>query len=71
MTILNFIIAVIALVVAVLAYQRTGGTADLKKQVELMGSIRDKTADLLAKLEKKVRKEETEEDTKEKKEKST
>jgi hypothetical protein len=71
MTILNFIIAVIALVVAVLAYQKAGGIADLNKQVELMGSVRDKAADLLAKLEKKVRKQEAEEDAKEKKEKST
>jgi hypothetical protein len=31
MEILNFIIAVVALVVAVLAFQRTGGTKDLRK----------------------------------------
>ena len=48
MEILNFIIAVVALVVAVLAFQRTGGTKDLRKS----------TAELLAKMEKKMREEE-------------
>ena len=47
MEILNFIIAVVALVVAVLAFQRTGGTKDLRKS----------TAELLAKMEKKMREE--------------
>ena len=48
MEILNFIIAIVALVIAILAYQRTGGTKDLRKS----------TAELLAKMEKKVREEE-------------
>lgn len=48
MEILNFIIAVVALVVAVMAFQRTGGTKDLRKS----------TAELLAKMEKKMREEE-------------
>ena len=48
MEILNFIIAVVALLVAVLAFQRTGGTRDLRKS----------TAELLAKMEKKMREEE-------------
>ena len=48
MEILNFVIAVVALVVAVLAFQRTGGTRDLRKS----------TAELLAKMEKKMREEE-------------
>jgi hypothetical protein len=48
MEILNFIIAVVALVIAVMAFQRTGGTKDLKKT----------TAELLAKMEKKMREEE-------------
>ena len=48
MEILNFIIAVVALVVAVLAFQRTGGTKDLRKS----------TAELLARMEKKMREEE-------------
>ena len=48
MEILNFIIAIVALVIAVLAFQRTGGTKDLRKS----------TAELLAKMEKKIREEE-------------
>jgi hypothetical protein len=48
MEILNFIIAIVALVIAVLAFQRTGGTKDLRKS----------TAELLAKMEKKMREEE-------------
>ncbi len=46
--ILSFIIAVVALVIAVLALQRTGGTKDLRKS----------TAELLAKMEQKIREEE-------------
>ena len=48
MEILNLIIAIVALVVAVLAFQRTGGIKDLRKS----------TAELLAKMEKKMREEE-------------
>jgi hypothetical protein len=48
MEILNFFIAIVALVIAVLAFQRTGGTKDLRKS----------TAELLAKMEKKMREEE-------------
>jgi len=48
MEILNFMIAIVALVVAVMAFQRTGGTKDLRKS----------TAELLAKMEKKMREEE-------------
>jgi hypothetical protein len=48
MEILNSIIAIVALVIAVLAFQRTGGTKDLRKS----------TAELLAKMEKKMREEE-------------
>ena len=47
MQILNFIIAVVALIVAVAAFQRTGGLKDLKKN----------TAELLARVEKKMREE--------------
>ena len=56
MEILNFIIAIVALVIAVLAFQRTGGAKDLKKS----------TAELLAKMEKKMREEEASEVEKEK-----
>ena len=48
MEILNFLIAIVALIIAVMAFQRTGGTKDLKKG----------TAELLAKMEKKMREEE-------------
>ena len=48
MDILNFIIAIVALVVAVMAFQRTGGAKDLRKN----------TAELLAKMEKRMREEE-------------
>lgn len=52
MTIVNFIIALIALVIAVMAYQRAGGTSEL----------RDKTADTLGKMEKALRRIEAKED---------
>jgi hypothetical protein len=48
MNILNFVIGVVALIIAVLAFQRTGGAKDLKKT----------TAELLAKMEKGMREEE-------------
>jgi hypothetical protein len=49
MEILNLIIALVALIIAVMAFQRTGGTKDLRKT----------TAELLAKMEKRMREEET------------
>ena len=48
MEILNFVVAIVALIIAVMAFQRTGGTKDLK----------ERTAELLAKMEKKMREEE-------------
>jgi hypothetical protein len=56
MEILNFIIAIIALIIAAMAFQRTGGTKELKKN----------TAELLSKMERKMREEETSEGVKEK-----
>ena len=47
MGILNFVIAVVALIIAIITFQRTGGIKDLKKN----------TAELLAKVEKKMREE--------------
>ena len=47
MYILNFIIAVVALIIAIAAFQRTGGVKNLKKN----------TAELLARVEKKMREE--------------
>ena len=50
---LTFLIAVAALIIAILAYKRSGGsTEDLKKQVE---DLREKTADVVAKAEKSLR----------------
>jgi hypothetical protein len=48
MDILNFVIAIVALIIAILAFQRTGGTKELRKT----------TAELLAKMEKRVREDE-------------
>lgn len=54
MEIAALIIAVVALVVAVLAYARTGGIQDLRRQVSALGSttesLRDKTTDALDSL---------------------
>ena len=72
MDVLSLIVAIIALVIAVLAYRRVGGLADLKKQidqirpsVELRSSVdslaaaadtlREKTSELVGKLEAAVR----------------
>lgn len=70
MEIVTLIIAVAALVVAVLAYARTGGIKELRSQVSALGStteslrvkttdtldtVRVKTADTLERLEKAVR----------------
>ena len=70
MEIVALIIAVVALVVAVLAYARTGGIQELRNQVSALGSsteslrtkttdtldtLRAKTADTLERLEKAVR----------------
>jgi hypothetical protein len=59
MEIVTLIIAVAALVVAVLAYARTGGIQDLRDQVNALGptkeALRTKTADTLGRLEKVVR----------------
>ncbi len=47
---LNFIIAVIALIIAILAYKRSGGAIELPKD------LREKTADTLSKMEQALRK---------------
>ena len=48
MNILNFVIAIVALIIAILAFQRTGGAKELKKT----------TAEILAKVEKRMREDE-------------
>jgi HAMP domain-containing protein len=59
MEIATLIIAVVALVIAVLAYRRTGGIQDLRNQVKAVGptteTLRAKTADALDRLERAVR----------------
>jgi len=56
MSILNFIIGIVALIIAIMAFQRTGGIKDLRKT----------TAELLAKMEKRMREEEAAKVAKEK-----
>jgi hypothetical protein len=56
MYILNFVIALVALIIAVMAFQRTGGIKDLRKT----------TAEVLAKMEKRMREEEAAKVAKEK-----
>jgi hypothetical protein len=63
----TLIIAIVALIIAIVAYYRTGGVAALKKQVENLtnagetmvskasDSLRDKAADALGKAEEAVR----------------
>lgn len=62
MSLLALIIAVVALVIAVLAYQKAGGIRDLQEQAEALrfvaDNLREKTADALDKLEKSLRKSE-------------
>lgn len=59
MEILTLLIAVIALVIAVAAFKRTGGVSELKQQVHTLSSttdsVRDRTADALNRLEHLVR----------------
>ncbi len=38
---ITLLIAVVALIIAILAYQRTGGTADLKRQIDSAASSVD------------------------------
>jgi hypothetical protein len=67
MGIVTLIIAIVALIIAFMAYYRTGGVAALKKQVDALtntgesmvskatDSLRDKTADVFGKVEDTVR----------------
>jgi hypothetical protein len=69
MELVALIISILALIIAILAYYKVGGVADLKKQTEVLtdvgnaitkasDSLRDKTADILDKMEGAVRGEE-------------
>jgi len=59
MEILSLIIAVIALLIAIAAFMRTGGVSEMKRQVQALSSttdsVRDRTADALNRLEQLVR----------------
>ncbi len=56
---LAFIISIVALVLAYLAYRQSGGAADLQAKVEQLGittdTLRDRLADVLNRMEKAVR----------------
>ena len=60
----TLIISIIALVLSIWAMKRTGGLKETKKDIEsfLKESLRKKTADVLDRVEKKVRGEETPEE---------
>ncbi|MFA4909477.1 MAG: hypothetical protein WC649_00300 [Desulfobacteria bacterium] len=57
---LILIISIIALVLAVVSFRRTGGLQDIKSQINnlesIMGPLREKTANALEKMEKALRK---------------
>ena len=59
MEFITFVIAVVALLIAGIAFQRTGGIEELKRQVEASkfktDGMRDRTANVLNKLEGVVR----------------
>lgn len=59
MEVVTLLIAVVALVISVVAYMRTGGIQDLRRQVDSLSSasesVREKTADALARLERLIR----------------
>ena len=57
MIVLSFIIAIVALVIAVLAYQKATGSNDLETQ---LNALREKSADALSKIEKALRKQDKE-----------
>ncbi len=59
MEVLSLLFSVVALVLASLAYARTGGVKDLRDQVTNLGSnldsVRSRTADALDRVERLVR----------------
>ncbi len=63
MDIFTLLVAIVALVVAIMAFQRTGGIHDLRHQMEELSSksdqaakgARDMTADALSRLETFIR----------------
>ena len=59
MEVVTLIIAVVALVLAVVAFVRTGGMPDVRRQLDSLSlrteSARDRTADVLDRLERIIR----------------
>ncbi len=59
MQFITFMIAVLALVIALVAFQRTGGIEDLRRQVETLtsktGSVSDQIANMLDRFEGFIR----------------
>ena len=55
----TLLIALVALVIAVIAFQRTGGIRELRQEVETLSSrsesMRERTANMLDRFEKVVR----------------
>jgi len=55
----TLILAVVALVIAIIAFQRTGGIGELRQQVDNLSSktetVRERTANLLDRFERLVR----------------
>jgi hypothetical protein len=47
MAAITLLIAVVALIISILAYQRTGGTADLKRQLDSATSFVEKLKKML------------------------
>lgn len=64
-----FILSIFALGISLLALRRTGGIGEMKKEMDSLSSLgeslRKKTADLLDRVEKRVRGEEKAEEKKE------
>jgi len=56
---ITFMIALVALVLAAIAFARTGGVGDLRRQLETLngrtGTAREKVADALDRLEQSIR----------------
>ena len=67
---LTFLISVVALIVAIMAFRRAGGQIDIAQKVESLSQVtdnlREKTADLLAKMEAALRKKEEKSEEQEK-----
>jgi hypothetical protein len=59
MEVLTLLIAIVALVVGVAAFMRTGGVEELRRQVQSLSStsetVRDRTADAIDRLEQLIR----------------